>query len=258
MEIDQIYSGHIVRLNHEKLFGFIEAENGELYFFHSATEQNQQKKLKQEGLLPSVHTYKSGDYVSFKLRSIQKEDFKYEAYDVKFLANERRNLLINEYHKNGILQGYIKIFDSGKLFIKDINTYVYLPIFISDWEFNKDEVYIKRENKLVSFRLNQTVKIDKLHAVLQDAKFIDEYYELMSHFDNQTTLQAIITGKNKHGYFALLCNGKIEGFIAMKNIFNGAIIKEDNFSKLRKGDTANVRIKSRLQPTSLRVSLIFD
>jgi ribosomal protein S1 len=254
MEINQVHTGHIVRLSNEKTYGFIEEENGELYFFHALTEKKQQKKLKQEGLLPSIQNYISGDQVSFKLRSSQKENYKLEAYDVKFLANKGRHELINEFQKNNILYGYIKIIDSNKLFVKHIATYIHLPILISDWEEKKDEVYINRENKLVGFRLNQTVKTDKLVAILTDAKFIDEYYILMSHFDNQTTLQAVITGKNKNGYYALLFEGKIEGFI--KYIFNSSTIKGDSFSQFKKGDLVTVRIKHRLQ-TQMKVSLAF-
>lgn len=254
MEINQVHIGHIVRLNNENTYGFIETENGELYFFHALAEKKRQKKLKQEGLLPTIQNYISGDQVSFKLRLSQKIDYKFEAYDVTFLVNEGRNLLINEFEKNNILHGYIKIIDSNKFYIKHITTYIHLPILISDWEDNIDEVYTNRENKLVSFRLNQTEKIDKLAAILSDTKFIDEYYVLMSHFDNNTNLQAVITGKNNNGYYALLFDGKIEGFI--NYIFKSTIIKDDSFSHFKKGDFVTVRIKHRLQ-TQMHVSLAF-
>lgn len=211
MDTNQVHIGHVVRFLKDRGFGFIESDDGEIYFFFR--NKDELKKKKKAGLIPYIHNFISGDRVSFNLRSSQRDEGKIEAFDVTFITNERRAILINNFQENGFLEGYIKIFDSETIFVKDKSTYVYVPIVISAWEENLDEVYQQRENTLVRFKLNQVVRPDKLTATLFDAKFVDEYYELKSHFDNQTPVQATITGKNKNGYYVALFNAKVKGFV---------------------------------------------
>ena len=242
--------GHVVRFIRERDFGFIEAEDGEIYFFFR--DKSSQKKLKQAGLIPYVHNFISGDRVSFKLRLSQRDEGKIEAYDVAFITNERRAILINNFKENGFLEGYIKIFDPETIFVKDKSTYVYVPIVISAWEENLNEVYHNKEITLVRYKLNQVVRTDKLTATLNDAKYIDEYYELLSHYDNQTPIYAIILGKNKHGYYVTLFNGKINGFIRTPL---SQIDLSDQFNKL---DIVEVRIKHKIQDGHRVVALKFN
>jgi hypothetical protein len=248
MDTNQVHIGHVVRFIKERDFGFIENEDGEIYFFFR--DKTNQKKLKQAGLIPYVHNFISGDRVSFKLRLSQRDEGKIEAYDVAFITNERRAILINNLQENGFLEGYIKIFDSETIFVKDKSTYVYVPIAISAWEENLEEVYQSRENALVRYKLNQVVRTDKLSATLSDAKFVDEYYELMSHYDNQTTIQASITGKSKHGYHATLFDGKVKGFLAIP------LNQIDSINQYNKLDIVDVRIKHKIQYGHRVVSLI--
>ena len=247
MDINQVHIGHVVRFIKDRGFGFIEAEDGEIYFFFRDKEDL--KKKKQAGLIPYIHNYISGDRVSFNLRLSQRDEGKIEAYDVAFITNERRAILINNFQEYGFLEGYIKIFDPETIFVKDKSTYVYVPITISEWEENLEEVYQKRENTLVRYKLNQVNRTDKLTATLSDAKFVDEYYVLMSHFDNQTPIRATITGKSKHGYHATLFEGKIKGFIRLP------LNQTDSCKDYNKLDIVEVRVKHRIQDGHRVVSL---
>ena len=249
MDTNQVHIGHVVRFIKERDFGFIEDEDGGIYFFFR--DKTNQKKLKQAGLIPYVHNFISGDRVSFKLRLSQRDEGKIEAYDVAFISNERRAILINNFQDKGYLEGYIKIFDPETIFVKDKSTYVYVPIAISAWEENLEVVYQSRENTQVRYKLNQFVRPDKLTATLNDAKFIDEYYELKSHIDNETPVNAVITGKSKFGYHATLFNGKIKGFIRVP------LSQIDSTNHHNKLDIVEVRIKHRIQDAHRVVALTF-
>lgn len=238
-EISKIYNGHITRYDSERHFGFVETENENSYFFFY--EKTEQIQLKKQGLINKIHKFCSGDEVEFKIRPSKKETNKIEAFDLRFIKNKRREKLIEEANQSDYLLGYIKLIDNDKLFIKHISTYVFIPLDISDWETDLDEIYTNRVDKLVNFKLTQIQKTDKLKAVLTDVKFSNDYYELKSAIDKETILSATITGKNSQGLFATIQNGQIEGFIPIsKSPENIELLK---FEKIKKGSNTNVRVK---------------
>lgn len=253
MDSNQVYIGHVVRFIKERDFGFIEHEDGEIYFFFRDKEEL--KKKKQAGLISYLHCFSIGDRVSYKLRVSQRKEDEIEAYDVEFITNQNKELLISEFQNNSILEGYIKIMNGGKFFVRHQTTKLDLLISISVWEENLDEVYRNRENQLVSFKLTQVGRFDKLTALLTDAKFIPEYYELMSHYSNQTTLLALITRKNKYGFHASLYDGKINGFISVS-----LKSTSDDWGKLGQiqvNDIMEVLVRYPLREGNLQVSLAF-
>lgn len=253
MGTNQVHIGHVVRFIKERDFGFIEDENGARYFFFRNKEEL--KKKKQAGLIPYVHCFSVGDRVSFKLRvSLRKED-EIEAYDVEFITNENKELLISEFQNNSILEGYIKITDGEKFFVRHKTTQLDLPISISVWEENIDEVYRNRENQLVSFKLTQLGRFDKLTALITDAQFTPEYYELMSHYSNQTTLPALITRKNKYGFHASLYDGKINGFISVS--LKSTSVDLEKVNQIQVNDIMEVLIRYPLREGNLQLSLAF-
>lgn len=247
MDTNQVHIGHVVRFIKERAFGFIEAEDGEIYFFFRDKEDL--KKKKQAGLIPYIHNYISGDRVSFKLRLSQRDEGKIEAYDVTFITNERKQKLIDNFNERGILDGYLKVFDSETIFVKDRETYVYTPIKISAWEEKFDDVYFNRENQLVRYKLNQIVRTDKLTARLNDAKYIDEYYQLLAHFDNQTSIPALITGRYKLGLLVTIFDGTLKVFIKVKDI------DQQYNSRFKKGDMVDTYV-SKISYVQRRVTLL--
>lgn len=251
-ENNKTYNGHITRYDSDRHFGFVETQDENSYFFFF--DKTEQIQLKKQRLINKIHKFCSGDKVEFKLRPSRKSIDKLEAYDLKFIKNERREQLINEANQSDNLLGYIKLIDNEKLFVKHISTYVFIPLVISNWETSLDEVYYNRVEQLVTFRLTQTQKIDKLSAVLTDTKFIDEYYELQSAKDNETILTANITGKNSDGLFATLLNGQVEGFVPISK--NPDTLELLKFEKLRKGNKADVKIKSIFNNKKVSLTLI--
>lgn len=244
------YIGHVTRFDNERHFGFIETENEKSYFFFF--DKTEQIQLKKQGLVNKIHKFHSGDEVEFKIRPSQKDAIKFEAFDLKFIKNERRENLVTEAIQTDTLLGYLKLIDNEKFFVKHKSTYVFIPLDISEWETDLDEIYYNRIDKLVNFRLTQTQKLDKLKAVLTDAKFSKEFYEIKSSIDNETTIQATITGKNSQGLFATIFDGLIEGFIPIsKNPDNIELLR---FEKIKKGSIREVKVKYLFN--NKRVSLV--
>jgi len=236
---ENTYKGYVTRVEPERQFGFIETENGCTYFF--AIDNKGERKRKQLGLMDKIHKFCSGDEVEFQVRTTRKDKNKIEAYSLKFIRNERRQKLIDEAILNDSMLGYIKLIDNESFFIKHISTHVFIPLSISAWETDLEEVYNKRIDKLVKFRLIETHQIDKLKAVLTDVRFLPEYYELQSAINNDFILSATITGKNSKGLFAEILNGRIEGFIPISK--NPKELELMKFEKFRKGSVAKVRVK---------------
>jgi len=232
------YTGHVTRFNNERYFGFVEDETENSYFFFF--DKALHKQLQKKGLVDKIHKFCSGDEVQFKLRPSQKDPYKLEAYDVTFIRNERREKLIQQATAGYELMGYIKLIDNDTLFIKHISTRVFLPLEISHWVTDLDEIYTDRIDTLVSFKLNQTQKIDNLKAELTNIKFIEEYYQLQSAMINQTILEAIITGKNSKGSFCTILNKQINCFIPkLKDPYYMELLQSNN---LTKGNTLNVKV----------------
>lgn len=238
-ESNNTYIGHVSRFDNERHFGFVETENEKSYFFFF--DKTEQIQLKRQGLIDKIHKFHSGDEVEFKIRPSQKDERKFEAYDLKFIKNERRENLVTEANQSDTLLGYLKLIDNDRFYVKHKSTYVFIPLDISEWETDLDEIYYNRIDKLVNFKLTQTQKIDKLKAVLTDVMFSKEYYEIKSAFDNETTIQATITGKNSQGLFATILNGRIEGFIPISKSPDSTELLR--FEQIRKGSVKDVRVK---------------
>lgn len=238
MDISKIQTGHIVRYEREKHFGFIETEEKEKAFFFFDKEM--QRKFLKDGGDPE-HKFSSGDEIDFRVRVSSKDRNKWEAYDLKFIRNIRREQLLEEAAENPVLKGYIKKISNGKLMVKHVTSYVYIPLQITDWETDIEKNYTSRIDELVEFRLTQTENIYKLIAVLADATYTPEFHLLTQLHNNKEIIQAALVGKNEDGYFATLLDGKVDAFILIPKELTEA--QRNLLSNLKKGDSLPVTIK---------------
>jgi cold shock CspA family protein len=253
-ESNKINTGYISRFDIERQFGFIESENENSYFFF--LDKTELIQLKRKGLIDKIHKFCTGDEVEFELGPSKKDANKIVAYNLKFIKNEKRQKLIDEAIQFDMLSGFLKLIDEDKFFVKHLTTYIFVPLVISAWETDLDEIYNNRTNSLVNFKLTQSQKNNKLKAVLTDVKFCDEYYELLAAIDNETEFPALLTGKNTQGLFATIFNGRIEGFIPIsKYPDNLELLK---FEKLKKGNITNVRVKQILNNKRVSLTLAYD
>jgi hypothetical protein len=244
------YFGKVASYDREKHIGFIEMDNSnEVAFFYF--DRTMQLAFVKNGGHPA-HQFSFGDELSFKLNQSRIDPSKIEAYDLNFIRNQRIELLIKESKEKGILRGYIKKHNSGKWMIKHAASYVHIPIQITDWEINIDKVYATREDEIVNFKLTQTEQLHKLAAVVEDAQFAPEYYQLIAIQKSEEIIAASLVGKNEDGYFTTILNRKVDAFIPISRILSEA--EKVLLSNLKRGDTLPTRVKN-IYPNR-RVSLI--
>jgi cold shock CspA family protein len=234
MDTLQTFIGHITRFDNQRNFGFIETENNEQYFFFF--DKAAIIAQKRAGLIEKVHKYCSGDEVEFKLQPSLKDSTKLQAYDLKFLRNQRRELLIEEAKTNDILLGYLKLIDNEKFFVKHISTYIFIELKISNWETNLQANYYERIDTLVEFKLSQLEKIDRLSATLVDRNFKDEFENISNLRTSQEIIAATVTGQNKSGFFVTILDNTTNAFISCNE-------EKLSFYNFKKGDKVNVIVK---------------
>ncbi len=252
MDTNQEHVGYVTRYFKDRSFGFIENEAGEVYFFFRDKVELMQQK--QAGLISFIHSFNEGDRVSFKLRESVKQEGKLEAYDVVYLTNKHVELLTSEFENNSVLEGKLKIVDEAKFFVHHSDTGMDLPVSISAWEENLEEVYHARENTLVSFKITKVGKKHKFSVALTDIQLIPAYYEIMSHYSNQTTLPGKVTGINKFGVHVAICQGKVKGFIYFSPNMELEEVN-DKLRQLQKGVEIEVWVKYPIRHNTLQVAL---
>jgi len=193
---NQIHNGIVSHFDVQKKFGFIESDNNSYFFFIDS--DNIRAKiiaLKKQGIKAKIKTiYNIGDEVNFKLKHSEN---KVEAFDIEYVGNEQRQLLIEEYKEKKVLLGYLKKINDI-FWVKHISTYVFLPVEISKYEIGS--VYEERINQLVQFHLKNINKIDKIKAVLTDRKYTCEWEKIQELFERQEIVCGHIKHRTKGGF----------------------------------------------------------
>jgi len=134
--------------------------------------------------------------VDFLVRLKQIGD-KFEAFDIEYVGNEQRQLLIEEYQEKKVLLGYLKKVNDT-FFVKHISTYVFLPIEISKYEIESS--YDERLNQLVQFQLKNINKIDKIKAILTDRTYSCEWEKIKELFERQEIISGLIKQRTRGGF----------------------------------------------------------
>lgn len=245
-------NGHVVRYLEDKNYGFIENENGDNFFFKN--DRKRQKELKREGKIDRVHKYSSGDQVTFIPAKSTDPTLGGLATEVVFVKNTSRKSLAEESDQNGVIQGYLRKLEDDSWFVEHATSKVIVPVAISKWEIDLEKTYDARVNQMVGFKLTQTHTLDKLSAILSDRKFSPNFQLLRDNYDNQTTMKVIITGKNKHGYFARLLFGDFAGFIKLDK--HASKEQADQYNQIEKDGEVWVKLQ-RLQENQTQLPLSF-
>jgi len=220
---NRIHNGVVSRFDTKKHYGFIECENNSYFFFIDSDDINAKIiALKKQGIKANMKTiYNVGDEVNFKLKYLGDT---VEAFDIEYVGNKQRQLLIEEYQEKKVLLGYLKKINDG-FFVKHISTYVFLPVEISKYEI--DSVYDERINQMVQFQLKNINKIDKIKAVLTDRKYICEWEKIKELFEKQEIVNGIIKHRTKGGFIVDIFG--IDAFLQGGQIDIKPIIKYDVF-----------------------------
>lgn len=225
---DKVYKGYISRFYSTQKYGFIHRDDEEYYFSFGKEEQ---KKLRERGL--GTHFCSFGDIVQFKLKPSQQFSDKLEAYDLIFLGNDLRERLLEISEDNPIIEGYLKQIGDD-YFVKELETYLFIPIKMIYGEINFQEVYTKNLNQLVQFSLNEVKRIDKITAYLVNRQIDEKYQFIYKLKETKELIEVTVTGKNAAGFFA-----------TYNNIFDCFILgKKVDHLNLKKGDTFKATVLS--------------
>ena len=161
MNAETIYKGIVTYFSIERHFGFIDSELQEDIFFFIDTMQI--RKMKKEGLALPRKVFFNGDEVYFKVRNSTKGSSGLEAFDLRYIQNEKIDEMLSLIREEKPLTGYIKKLDDG-YYVKDKQTYLFIPIEISCWEIGHEYVYEQRINEPVSYI------VEKIPAKLKNMK----------------------------------------------------------------------------------------
>lgn len=246
MDPDTVYKGIVTFFSVERHFGFIDSEIQEdLFFFIDVTKMRKMKPEEKQG---QQTFYIRGDEVYFKIKPAINGRTGIEACDIRYIRNEKVDELLGLIREQKLLTGYIKKLDSG-YFIKDKQTYLFIPLHISFWEVALEEVYESRINEPVSYIVEKIPgKIKNLKAVLTDRIIDSVYYQIGKLRDTKDILTLRITGKNKKGYYAEFTGISASTFIHFD--------KEEKVPHtLNKGDIVMARIRS-LSHNAVKVDLV--
>ena len=234
MNAETIYKGIVTYFSIERHFGFIDSELQEDIFFFIDTMQI--RKMKKEGLALPRKVFFNGDEVYFKVRNSTKGSSGLEAFDLRYIQNEKIDEMLSLIREEKPLTGYIKKLDDG-YYVKDKQTYLFIPIEISDWETGNEYVYEHRINELVNYRVERIPKHQKnIKAILPDRIFSSTYHQLLALKENRELITVRITGKRKGGYFGAFLNNTVDCFIIVKE-------EQDKPGALKTGDIVACRIK---------------
>lgn len=236
-----IFTGTITYYSTEKHFGFIKYDSSEeAYFYYNTSLLKSLPKKERKALKKS---FVRGDEVEFRIKSAEKGK---EAFDVKFIRNQRATQLIKRLNENEVLPGYLK--KIGETFyVKDIETYFFLPVSTSNWEIDIDAVYEERINQLVYYLTPERCdQIEKVKVAIADRRFCKTYNRVKAYKDEGITVSAIVTGKNKEGFFITLLDGAVKSFIPF--------MKNESMPELKKWQAVDVIVTS-IYDNGLRVQL---
>jgi hypothetical protein len=226
-------------------YGYIETENNERVPF--CIEKREVRMQKQQGMMTKDPLFSPKDNVEFKIWQSEKNPNKKEAYDLLYIEDPAYQQFLDEAKVSKKLLGYLQT-KNKKFFVKHISTGVLIPVIISPWETDLEEIYQARINKIVTFKLNMFEDTDKIQAVLTDRVYSDEFFKMIKLNKKKEVMQMNVTGRNKWGIFVATPDNETPGFIL--NPQTPEQEAYENFYDLQTGDTiyalfSNANLKKR-------------
>ena len=120
-----------------------------------------------------------------------------------------------------------------KYFVKEIDSYLFLPTTISPWQIKPTEHEL---NEQVDFTLENTNNKEKVFAQLTKVKYIDEYYIAEKAYKQKITIDTKVYGIKPHGIYVNVVNDKIQAKLPFKEgikIDDGIAVKIIYLSPLK-------------------------
>jgi ribosomal protein S1 len=188
-------TGYVSFINRAKHYGFIDSPelNIDQIFFHST---NCKKKYTE------IH---KGDQVLFEFDP--NLDYETGAKEVSFIRNASLDHLKRDFSNNTTLKGYLKKID-GNYYVKDKETYIFIRLVIAGYETNIEEVYEKKIDSIVEYKIITFTKNNKIRAININREYLPNCKLLT--IGNETEGQIIeITSYG----FLIIIYDNIKGFL---------------------------------------------
>jgi hypothetical protein len=134
------------------------------------------------------------------------------ALNIQYKYNEALDVLINKAKTNNLFIGYLKEV-YGKYFVKEIDSYLFLPTNISPWQIKPTEHEL---NEQVNFTLENTDNKEKATAQLTKIKYIPEYYIAEKAFKQKITIETKVYAIKPHGIYVNVVEDKIQAKLPFK------------------------------------------
>jgi len=197
--------GKISYINHEKQYAVVEFMDGNKKKTAKANIdiaiQKEQKNKKQ---ITKVHQFTVGDVVEFR-HTLSPRGDRMLATNLKFKYNSGLDVLLNKANNlSNDFKGYIKEVD-GKLFVKEIESYLFIPLLISPWQLKPGE---EEMTNPVNFYLINTEK-KKPKARLRSEKFIPAYFSAKRAMEKKEVVDAMITRVTANGIYIEMFDGRL-------------------------------------------------
>lgn len=146
--------GKISYINHEKQYAVVEYLDGNKKKTAKANiDLSSQKELKDKNQISKTHQFAVGDVVDFK-HALSPRGDRMIATNLRFKYNSDLDTLVNKANTLNEFKGYIKEVD-GKYFIKEVESYLFIPLIISPWQLMPAEADLE---SLVDFHFENLEK----------------------------------------------------------------------------------------------------
>ncbi len=225
----EILQGKVSFVNHEKKYVMIEYDvKGKKKTINGATDDKTQQQLIEKGVIKKKHLFHIGDTINFTAVLSGRGD-KMVATNLQYLYNTALDVLLNKAKTENRFLGYLKMVDD-KYFVKEIDSYLFFPVSISQWQFVPDEANV---NEALAFMLENMEKKEKTTAKLLNNKYIPEFSAALKLHKSKTPVDAVAYKVSPHGVYVNVVSDKIRAKIALtenspaalKNVKPGGIIK---------------------------------
>lgn len=193
-----IINGTITSVNHEKQYISIE-------YLHKDKKKTITCKTNDKEKAKKPHQFRVGDAVRFQIKGADRGK-RITAFNLQFLYNTAIEQLINKAATNNRFTGYLKRVENA-LFVKEIGSYIFLPLVLSPWETPPTE---NDFNNPVEFMLLNSDKPNNLAAELFTHQYISEFRKAVQHFRNKTPIDATVSKVTPYGAHASFFNNKIQ------------------------------------------------
>ncbi|MBP6430460.1 MAG: hypothetical protein KA319_01735 [Ferruginibacter sp.] len=208
-----ILLGKVSFVNHEKQYVMIEYQAGtKKKNINGKVDDKTQQELIDKKIIKKKHLFHIGDVVHFIAKLSDRGD-KMVALNIQYKYNEALDVLVNKAKTNNLFIGYLKEAD-GKYFVKEIDSYLFLPVQTSPWQVKFTEQEL---NEQVNFTLENTHNKEKAFAQLTKVKYIPEYYVAEKAFKQKITVEAKVYALKPHGIYVNVISDKIQAKLPVKD-----------------------------------------